>query len=402
MNKFIFYFILLCSVHFFGLHYRLGEHTYDLIDFSYFGLAFLIVGKHFAGTVSSNIPYNEFVFAKPMFIFGCALVTSSLSGYYYHEQNPLLTLLAMRYFLYFLVFFCLILLGVSKEYLIKVIIVFAFIYMIVFTLQLIIFPTAIVPLGHIDRFDRGFLRLRLEGVGFITLTAFYALNYFLESKKKIYIALYLLCFTFIFILGFRTLLVTFLLSSFLLAFLYEKSLKRKLLATLYTFILALILLQFQSIQEFLIAMINKTAEQVEQGDEYIRILTFDFLFEKVNINWGSLFFGNGLPFYGTDYGNFVLGYGARDNGFISADLGLLGFVFNYGILGLLAFLNIYRIAIFKKLSKDSVYLNVFFFYLVISSVTTVEIYRAGMFGVQMLALYLIVLSCYKKKSSQIN
>ena len=40
---------------------------------------------------------------------------------------------------------------------------------------------AIVPLGHTDEFDRGFLRLRLEGVGFITLTAFYSLNRFLKA-----------------------------------------------------------------------------------------------------------------------------------------------------------------------------------------------------------------------------
>jgi hypothetical protein len=358
------------------------------------------LGKYITGRTDSFLPKNELVFAKPIIFFAGALVVSSLSGYYYHEQNPLLTLLAMRYFLYFLVFFCLIVLSVSKEYLIKVIVVFAFIYMFVFTLQLILFPTAIVPLGHTDKFDRGFLRLRLEGVGFITLTAFYALNTFLITKRKVFIALYLLCFIFVFILGFRTLLATFLLSSFLLAFFFERHLFKRFLSVIYTLLIILIFIQFEIVQNFIIAMVDKTNEQVGQGDEYIRLMTFDFLFNKVNVNLGSLFFGNGMPFDGTSYGNLVLGYGARDNGFIAGDLGLIGLVFNYGILSILAFLNIYRIAIFKKLPREYLYLNIFFFYLVISSITSGEIFRAGIFGVQMIGLYLIVLiSCENNKTA---
>jgi hypothetical protein len=109
-----------------------------------------------------------------------------------------------------------------------------------------------------------------------------------------------------------------------------------------------------------------------------------------------------MPFDGTSYGNYVLGIGARDDGFISADLGLLGFVFNYGILSLIAFINIYRIAIFSRLPKEHLYLNIFFFYLLISSVTTSESYRSGIFGVQMLALYLIAYIRFENKNNCTN
>jgi hypothetical protein len=389
---------VLCSVHFFGLYHRLGGPLYDIIDFSYFGIAFLLLGKYITGRATINIPVNNLIFDKAILMFGFTLIISSISGYYYHEQNPLLTMLAMRYFLYILVFFCLLVLGVSKEYLLKTVIAFALIYMCIFTLQLIVFPTAIVPLGHATEFDRGFLRLRLEGVGFITLTAFYALNCFLKSKQLKYIVLYVLCFIFVFILGFRTLLATFLLSSFLLVFLFEKHLFKKLMYFVYILIILFIAAQFNYVQQFILAISDTTSSQVEQGEDYIRFLTYDFLFNKVNVDRGSIFFGNGMPFSGTSYGNYVLGFGHRDNGFIAADLGLIGFVFNYGILGTLAFLNIFRIAIFKKLPKDSIYLNIFFFYLVISSITTAEIYRAGMFGIEMIGLYLIVITYYKQKS----
>jgi len=355
------------------------------------------VGKYLTGRNPSYIPSGDFIFAKPMVYFGFALIVSSLSGFFYHDQNPLLTILAMRYFLYFLIFFCLLSLGYSKEYIVKTVIVFAVFYMVVFTIQLLVFPTAIVPLGHTDTFDRGFLRLRLEGVGFITLTAFYSLNRYMETKRKIFIILYLTCFTFVFILGFRTLLATFLFSSLLLVFWYERTVVKKLLMLGVVLILAMIASQIGAIYEYLESIFDKSNEQYEQGLDYIRYLAFDFLFVDVNVDLGSLIFGNGMPFEGTDYGNYVLGVGAKNLGYISADLGLIGFAFNYGVIGVVAFLNIYRIAIFTKLPKDSIYLNVFFIYLVISSFTTSEIYRSGMFGVQMLGLYLVVVTCFEMK-----
>jgi len=136
--------------------------------------------------------------------------------------------------------------------------------------------------------------------------------------------------------------------------------------------------------------------QVDLGEDYIRMLTFNFLFGEVNAGVGSIIFGNGMPVSGTEYGRLVLDVGANMLGFISADLGMVGFAFNFGLLSVLAFLNLFRIGIFKKLPKDSVYLNVFFIYLVISSVTTAEIYRAGMFVVEAVGFYLITCVCYNK------
>ncbi len=386
----------MCSVHFFGLHYRLGEDLYDIIDLCYFGMAFSFLAIFFVENKETLIPKKNFLFSNAIIIFFIFLLISTFSGYYYHDQFPLLTLLAMRYFLYFLIFYILLLQGVQAEYLLRIVIIFATIYMIVFTLQLYLFPNAIVPLGHVDDFDRGFLRIRLEGVGFVTLSAFYSLNKFLENKKnKWHLAFYLLCFIFIYILGFRTLLATFLLSSLILVLVYNrKSLVKSFLSLTLGSVFVVIFMQFDSAREVIQEMMEMTNAQVELGEEYIRVLTFNFLFSEVNVNFGSLLFGNGRPFEGTSYGNLVLGIGAKEDGYISADLGLIGFLFNYGLLSLIAFLNIFRIAIFKQLPQHSIYLNVFFLYLVISSFTTSEIYRAGMFGVEMIGLYLITYVSY--------
>jgi membrane-bound ClpP family serine protease len=46
---------------------------------------------------------------------------------------------------------------------------------------------------------------------------------------------------------------------------------------------------------------------------------------------------------------------------------------------------------FKRFKKESVYLKVYGFYLVISSFTTAESFRIGIFGVICIYLYLVVL-----------
>jgi len=317
----------------------------------------------------------------------------------FHGQFPLLTLLAMRYFSYFLVYYLLVMLSVDKDYLVRLVLVFSVVYMAVFSLQLLMFPSAIVPLGHAEDFDRGFLRLRLEGVGFLTLSAFYCLNSYMVDKKKVgYLLFYGVCFYFVYLLGFRTLLVTFLAASFLLLAMYSGSLIKFFVLAVVAFILGLAVLQIDAVNLFVVEMFDLTEGQLDKGEDYIRLLTFNFLFGEVNAGLGSLVFGNGMPFAGTSYGSLVLGVGVDLYGYISADLGLIGFVFNFGLLSLAAFLNIFRIAIFTKLPKDSIYLSVFFVYLLVSSITTAEIYRAGMFVVEAVGLYLITLIYFERVS----
>jgi len=400
LHKIVLIVVLLCSVHMFGLYHRVSGSLYDIIDLTYFSIAFVFIFKLLLKRRSYNIPREELIFERPIWLLYFALVLSSLSCLFYHGQNPILTLLASRYFLYFLIYFMLVIMGVEKERLIKLIIIFAIGYMIVFSIQLLVFPTEIVPPGNTKEFDRGFLRLRLEGVGFVTLAGFYCLNRFLIDKTQLAHLLFCsICFFFIFILGFRTLLATFLISCFALVFFYEKSTKRRLKSLIIVAVVILAASQITTVQEYVAAMSEHTTQQAHMGHDYIRFLTFDFLFNYVNVDWGSIIFGNGRPFESTNYGGLVLGEGS-DNGFIAADLGLIGFSFYYGILGAIAFLLIFLKAIFKRLPKNGLYLNVYFFYLVISSFTTAEIFRAGIFGAEMVGLYLITYIAYENKKTE--
>jgi hypothetical protein len=387
--RIIYFIVILCSVHFFGLYYSVWENGNDLIDFIFYVLAFLILGKHVIQKNKYQFEKKSRVFTKPIIYLFVTLIVSAISCFVHHSQAPFLTIFSMRYFSYFLVYFILLRFGVDKKTVIKTIIAGAFVYMLVLTIQTIIYPNIIVPPRNAG-FSRGFFRLRLEGVGFVTLTGFYALNTFLLDKtKKKYLCLYLLCLIFVLVLGFRTLLLTYFFSSILLVLYINNSVQKIMLIGILFVCAGLLSLQIKLIQDFVFDSIALTQEQISEGDDYIRFLTFDFLFDRVNKNFWSLFFGNGRGFLGTDYGDLILIRGSKINGFIAADLGLIGFVFYYGILSLIAFLNIVRKAVVIKLPKHGIYLKVFFIYLTISSITTSEIYRDGVFGVMMMALYLI-------------
>ncbi len=385
----------ICSIHMFGLYHSISDKLYDLIDVIFYAVVFFVLLRFLRNDHLSIIPKSKWLFSKNIFIFYIFLAISSLSCLFFHGQNPLLTVLAMREFVFFIFYFVLLFSGLDKDKIIKIMLAFWFAYIIVFSLQLLIFPHEIVPLGRTTEFDRGFLRLRLEGVGFLTLSGFYFLNQYLSQHKKVNLILFFVSFTFVFILGFRTLTVTYLLSSILLFIMVKGVSVRLIISMLPIFLLALIVTQTEFFQMFIEETLLRTEEQLSQGADYIRFLTFEFLYTNVNENWVSVVFGNGRPFLGSGYGNYVLGYGAESLGFIAADLGLIGFSFYYGVLSTFCFLAIFLKGILVSVDKNSLFLKTFFIYLIISSITTAEIFRAGMYGPICIALYLINLSHYK-------
>lgn len=383
---------LICSVHIWGLHYNIGNSFYDVID-SLFYVIVLISLTQFIFLKRNNFAQDRyFLFNNEIISLYFFLFISTLSSWYYHDQFPFLTALAMRFFAFFLLYYILVIANISKDIIIRFIITFACIYMVIFSLQLLIFPTAIVPLGNTTEFDRGFLRLRLEGVGFVTLAGFYFLNKYLVERNLLPLVAYFVCFIFVFILGFRTLMLTYIFSSLLLIVLVNKKFTNVLYMTIPIFFLLILVFQIDFFSDFINESIYTTVDQFNDGENYIRFLTFDFLFKNVNENWITIILGNGQPFVGTSYGNYVGIYGAKVMGFIAADLGLLGFVFNYGLITCFIFLYIFIKGIRTKIEVDSFYIKAFFIYLIISSFTTAEIYRAGMFGPICVALYLINIS----------
>ncbi len=379
---------ILCSVHIFGLYYSIGDFVYFILD----GIGLLIIFKNYLEFTYSKNQNDSF--KGPIYLLFICLIVNSISCLIYHDQDIVATLVAMRYFLYLGIYFVLSNAKLSKFYLEKIIVYGATIYLIVFLIQVVIFPLKIVPTGRIDGLDRGLLRFRIEGAGFLMLAGFLFLNRFILYKHKLQLIKYFICLAGLFMLGFRTLLIVAILCSVVLIF---RTLNKPLKIVPYLIFISVALYFIYNVpfvNDFINNSSEETSNQLEAGNDYIRFQTFDFYFNKVNVDELSLIFGNGFPQEDSGYGKMVTSQGVESNGYIFADIGLIGFAIIYGILSLVALLWISFKAIFYKLPKDSIYLSIYFLYLLLSSITTVEIYRIGIFGIEALALYLINVSKY--------
>jgi asparagine N-glycosylation enzyme membrane subunit Stt3 len=90
-----------------------------------------------------------------------------------------------------------------------------------------------------------------------------------------------------------------------------------------------------------------------------------------------------------------LGYG-----FFWEDLGLIGFYIVIGAITLLGLLWYTIKAIYIKVPPDNLYISIYFIYLLIVSLTTMEIYRPGIFVVEAIGLYLIDVGVIEDKFSE--
>jgi hypothetical protein len=399
LGKVIIIFAVICSIHAYGLYYPVFSGGSDLFDALFYGvifLTFILALNFYSFNYDENKRYKTIFYATSFLFF--ALILSSLSGWYFHDQNPLTGLFAARYFAFYLLFFLLCLFAPSKEFVLKLIFIFALGYILVFSIQLVIYPYQIVPFGSIENFDRGLLRIRVEGVGFLTLGGLLALNHYLRYNKPIFLVFFIIAVVYIFLLGFRTLTLAYLLSALFLIFLLYKSDMKKMLMSVVSLSLLIFAFYFSGVLDAYYEVVSeRTIEQIEMGDDYIRFQTFDFLFNYVTPGWEALVFGNGVANEHSSYGQILIELGANRLGFIVADLGLIGYVFYFGIFGVVAFLTVYLRVIFSSGGEHTMAIRAFFAYLLISSFTTAEIFRAGMFGVSMIALYLYVLEGWESE-----
>lgn len=399
LGKVIIIFAVICSIHAYGLYHIIFPGGSDVFDALFYGtvlLSLILALNFYSFNYAENRRYKNIFYALGFLFF--ALILSSLSGWYFHGQNPLTGLFAARYFAFYLLFFLLCLFAPSKEFILKLILILALGYILVFSIQLVIYPYQIVPFGSIEDFDRGLLRVRVEGVGFLTLGGLLALNHYLRYKKPLFLTFFIVALVYIFLLGFRTLILAYLLSALFLIFLLYKSDLRKMLMAVISLSFLMFVFYFSGVLDDYYEIISeRTIEQIEMGDDYIRFQTFDFLFNYVSPGWEALIFGNGVANEHSAYGKILIGLGADRLGYIVADLGLIGYVFYFGIFGIVAFLAIYLRVIFSSGGEHTMAIRAFFVYLLISSFTTAEIFRAGMFGVSMIALYLYVLEGWESE-----
>jgi hypothetical protein len=389
MYKVIIVILILFSIHFWGFSQfppKFNNFT-NAISLLVMGISFVRIWQR------DGLQFNYAIF---LFLVG--LFINIISAYINQGQGLLDTFLSMGPVYFFILFyFFLHYLKVDQKFLENIIIVFAVLYSIFYIIQIIAYPLIIFK-SPVVALDRGTMRLRIEGNGFLMLAYFLLLNRFILNRRIIYLLLAIVFFIIMLIGGFRTLtLAAFLLSGLMFVKLIKFSFTNYILLALIA--LAVVgLFHFQPTAKILNSMIVDSIEEKAQGKENIRFKELIFYFNVYPQNSSVFIMGGGLPGSKGSYSRSMEILGTSYD-FYWTDLGLIGFYIVVGAIALLGLLWYSIKAVFIKSSPNNIYLNFYFAYLLLVSFTTMEIYRPGIFGVQAIALYLIDLDIACNKTS---
>ncbi|MDZ7739340.1 MAG: hypothetical protein U5K32_09835 [Bacteroidales bacterium] len=384
MKKFLFILLLLCSIHFWGLSFLPRQFHYitDTVSLLIMGFAFI-----------STLGQEKLRFRNAIIVFFVGIIVNIVAAYIYHGQRIIDTFLIFGSFYFILFYFILHQLKIERRYLENVIIVFAILYSVFYLVQFYVYPLEIVDSQM--KVDRGTIRLRIIGNGFLVLAYFMLLNRYMMKQR--WTNIILLGFFFIILLkgGFRTLTFMTILLTILMYVKLAKYSKNHLLTAVLAIVLLAGLAQSRTTSAIIKNMIYTTQDQVNQGDEYIRLRQLDFFVNRYMEKGLYYLTGGGFPAGENDY-NQKMRFFQENYGFYWVDLGIIGFYFVIGALALIGLLWYSLKASFIKLKPEYSYLNFYFLYLILVSFTTMEIYRAGVFAVEGLVLYLIDVSIDEK------
>lgn len=381
MKKTVLFILILCSIHFW--RYVLFPESFqkltDLLTLSIFIISLISVYKD-----------KGLRFKNAILLFLVGLILNVFSAYLNNGQEIKDTALSLHYYYFILFYFYLHEFKVSRKDLEDFIIVFAILYSIFYLLQNAAFPRILFYENIFS--DRGTIRMRIEGDGFLMLAYFLLLNRYFIKRKLPDLLLALFFFFILIMAGFRSLTA----GAVLLTGVIFIRLVRYSPMNYFMIVLAVVLfigvLQMESTSSIIDEMFSASEQQKQQGDRYIRVMNYDYFTKAYPENFSYYIFGGGFPGGRGAYAH-RMGYMVTEYGFYWVDLGLVGFLLVMGLITTSGLIWFTIKAIFIKLPPDSLYLNIYFaFLIIVTNITLDQMYRLGIFGVEAIVLYLIDIS----------
>lgn len=322
------------------------------------------------------------------------LFINFFSSYFFREQSIYLSFRASAPFYYILFYFVLRHFDFHIEDTEKAILILSIIFCICYLIQFVVYPTMIFS-GSDVVYGKD-VRIRMVGQGISSLGYFYGLNKLLCNQKRVlHIILLLFCFSIIFLMGFRTMMVMILLFSLILI------IRVKGFNWRFIFIGTIIIgiffgaLQFSVFNDKIYEMISRNETQNFFNSDYIRVIQYNYFTKNHFKNNIELLLGSGIPDipengmkYLSEYGRYMLDLSDK-TAINYVDLGLLSLSWVIGVLPVIAMIAYSIKAYLLKVNKEYLYLGNWFAYLLFSSFTTAEFFRVGNFVIQAIVLFII-------------
>lgn len=334
-------------------------------------------------------------------IFLIAIFCNCTSSYLFRGQSYSISFFAYYQLWYLFFFFALALSHFSlytTEKLLKWIILTV---VVIYYVQLVIFPKALwgnAGAEWIANNDLYFRGLVVGGESAVSLGYLFFLNKFLVEKKKTNLVLMIICVIPFFIRGYRIMIMGAVICTVLLYIKYQNKvnvlkliLKLSLIAIIFVGIVLVLYQYVPIIQSSLDALQDRAGEsnQTFDNDDYIRMVSINYYYTNFFTNPIELIFGAGMigqtgPV--ADVFAKLMSYN-----FNLTDWGLIGLSWYAGMPVVLCIVYYLIRGIFQQVPKKYLYINAWFLYLLIISLTDPEMYQHYSFMVQSILLYMLYL-----------
>src|SRR5574344_286914 len=281
----------------------------------------------------------------------------------------------------------------------KIVRFFAIAYMIIFAISLFIFPTVLFgnkTEGDMD-VSRGIARFVINGDMFMYLFYFMNLNKYVETHKKNALIWIVICFLFIILRVTRQIILI----TLAIGVIYILRNRIKYCITSIVILLLLyiwnpvIRISDNTILGNLINLTETQRDNMESGDEYIRITEYKYFLLEYNRNLITCIFGNGMPHSESHYGSWYNSLNTNQKLFLS-DVGYGMMYAIYGIVGLFLYIYIYAKGTLRKVDNDHVYARLFILFLIFNNIASSVFMLADTAICTAISLYIIHVNSIKR------
>ena len=358
LKKFILISVILCSLELFTLVF-LPDMVIEVVEMAGVGIILFFLLIYFVYGESRS---GKKRFALPIWLVFIAVLFSMLGAFVFQDQSFSATAIGQRVIYYYLIYFLLHYMKIPLEYIRKVIVVFAIVYMALYIGQYLLYPTALIKSKMF--IDRGTLRIFMPGAGFLVIAYFIWLHAFFKSYKFKYILLLIAALIVFVLLGTRQVLAAMLLLT-IVFMLQSKVIKSRLL--FFALIGIAIVPVYFLFQDIINSMLDLTVSQSQDAGSNVRVKAATYFLVDFNkSNWAYII-GNGAP--GTSGYTLRMADIAERYGYFRSDLGLIGEYTQYGVLFVIGVFIIFYRSLSSRLPEDLMFIKYNFLGIIITLVT---------------------------------
>lgn len=253
--------------------------------------------------------------------------------------------------------------------------------LVLYALKYIFMDWQFIQLDTVEDYLQKENRVRIYSDAFLELGYLYCLNKFLMLKKPKYLFFSILGFFFIFMQGFRALvLMGIVVSAIMIMRVYKNSLGYMIITAISIIIVALLAVQIPVVQNKIDELTHRNETQNFQNEDYIRLFDINYTYSSLFINKTEMVLGAGKTFvsnlknskhamsYLSDYSKYRTRL-ATDYSYYPVDLGFIGLSWEAGIPFTIISILLFIYLLIIKVNKEYYYLGLYGLYMILIGVT---------------------------------